>query len=557
MTPFRGTVALKIRRAQPFHPMPVRHSWSIVLLLSFSSLSCHSEENPPSLVRLEPSAVGLHELPRPVTLVGKNLGGSVSVSLNDKQRARAVPPQAWVGDQPLELMAQPNADELVVLLPADISTGRHDITVVIHGQHLALNAGLQVMGVSAGRHDAGQTQFDAGLSLTNPDAALGNTSNGNTSGSNELTVDAATPPWSGDSSTDTTSTKEPSGSSSGADTRDASVILDASVPHDGGLPDTTALDAALPFDAGTTFPIGDAGDDLDADIIVAPVPDADVDVTTPEDTVEYPPLRCAAGEFGPPEVVNIQGYNSGKIWSPTLTADALTLYFTDGSDGSGKIMKATRTTRNRAFTGTVEVPRFFPEHAIGTPYVVPSGLAMYFYSIQPTGLGSRDLYVGTRASRNDNFGTPTSLLALNTTSLEHLPWVSPNELWIVWVSQRDGLSSYWMASRPDKSSDFSDVRRLTSISIPGKDGRLFGTHDGLRVYFVSDTRPGGAGQQDIWYATRSNVNEEFSKITNLRHINTPENETDVTLTHDAEELFFVRTGPAGNQLHRIVANCNK
>ena len=70
------------------------------------------------------------------------------------------------------------------------------------------------------------------------------------------------------------------------------------------------------------------------------------------------------------------------------------------------------------------------------------------------------------------------------------------------------------------------------------------TSDELTIYFSSN-RPGGQGDYDIWKATRANINEPFSNITNLgKHINTEGKEQFPTLRSDTR-MYYSSDGLAG------------
>lgn len=68
--------------------------------------------------------------------------------------------------------------------------------------------------------------------------------------------------------------------------------------------------------------------------------------------------------------------------------------------------------------------------------------------------------------------------------------------------------------------------------------------DELTIYFSSN-RPGGQGDYDLWKATRENINEPFSSVTNLgKHINTEGKEQFPTLRSDTR-LYYSSDGLAG------------
>jgi hypothetical protein len=532
----------------------VRLLWKSVLLLSISSLSCHGESTP-SLSRIEPSTVEVSQLPRPVTIVGAHLLRSPSLSLDDHNPAHITGPRVLLGHLPLALVDHSKSDELTVMLPSVMSLGSHDISVNINGTILVLHSGLNIINEAASRGDASSP--NSGEAGSPSDTSWPNSG----SFSQDATPSAVEP------------TSNPTSAlSSDASALDGATAAPASYPTDASNTTSDLADAATqsPYDSGAgadtgSFNFGDTMDtSADTNLVLdaaareggADATSVDAGTSATDDTTDADiTLRCGPGQFGSPEIVSIQGYDGNGMWSPTFTRDGLTMYFTDGSTGEGRLMKATRADRGRTFTNAQVIPSFFPAGATGTPYMPPSGLSLYFYSIQASGMGSRDLYVASRTSTADDFANPTRLTQLNSPSLEHLPWVSADELWMIWVSQRDGLSTYWTSTRPSTSAAFSSVAKLTSLSQPGKDGRMFITHDGLRAYFASKDRAGGRGSEDIWYATRNSLAGTFGNVTNIGVVNSMAAETDVTLTHDGEELFFVRTGQQ-NSLHRALATCN-
>jgi hypothetical protein len=70
--------------------------------------------------------------------------------------------------------------------------------------------------------------------------------------------------------------------------------------------------------------------------------------------------------------------------------------------------------------------------------------------------------------------------------------------------------------------------------------------DGLELVY-SSTRPGGAGGQDLWTATRANLDSPWSAPVNLGPtVNTTAGETRPSLSNDATQLLFGRApGPEG------------
>lgn len=266
-------------------------------------------------------------------------------------------------------------------------------------------------------------------------------------------------------------------------------------------------------------------------------------------------FRCGAGDFGLPQLVSVQGHSGTRIWSPTFSQDGFTLYFTEAGPNEEILMRAVRTERTGAFFGATPVPAPFTSGGVGTPYLSATGLSLYFYSVQTMGVGNRDLFVAERRNNLESFTSARQLTELNSADLDHLPWVSPDELTIVFVSRRNGASAYWTATRPSRDAPFSTPVVLESLS-DTFNGRLFISNNGLRAYFTGRDREGGVGADDVWYATRTTLDADFTDVTNLRAVNTPGSETEVTVTADGEELYFVRMGLTANTLYRAIATCD-
>jgi Tol biopolymer transport system component len=75
------------------------------------------------------------------------------------------------------------------------------------------------------------------------------------------------------------------------------------------------------------------------------------------------------------------------------------------------------------------------------------GLALYFHSNRPGGVGSFDLFVAVRPDRGSAFGTPTPILELGSVAVENSPWISTDQRYMVFTSDRDGTLDLFEARR--------------------------------------------------------------------------------------------------------------
>jgi len=263
---------------------------------------------------------------------------------------------------------------------------------------------------------------------------------------------------------------------------------------------------------------------------------------------------CAATAFGEAKPVAIAGMAGRYIWSPALSADFRTLYFavTD-NPALAEIWSATRPDRGSSFGTAAALPDLSGTTDNSTPFPSADGLSLYFAG-GGVGLGApRDLYVATRADADAPFTSARTLPELNSASMEQLPWLSPDELTIVFLSQRDGSLRPWTATRGSRSASFEVPTPLPLDASFGPGGRTFLTPDGLGLYYSLPSESFLNGS-DIWYTTRPNVNSGFGASTNLWQLSTAQSEVHVALSADGAELFFISQGSFGNSLFR--AKCS-
>lgn len=282
-----------------------------------------------------------------------------------------------------------------------------------------------------------------------------------------------------------------------------------------------------------------------------------VDVPPPDEPVQYP-AYVGCGQFSAPTPVTVLGMADRTIWSPALSTDARKLYFAVTGALGDELWTATRADRDSVFSGPLALPDLVGGGDNGTPFPSGDGLSLYFTAAPPGAVNSdmtgRDLYRATRATLSAAFSDPQPLTELNSNERDQLPWVSRDELTIVFSSERSGTSRLYTASRSSRSASFSAPVLLPGVT-GGSDNRTFLTPDRLGLFFSSD-RAGTEGAHDLWFATRPTPGGPFGGFRNLAVLNTGSAELDVTLTQDGSELFFiVRDSASVNTLLRSLAAC--
>jgi hypothetical protein len=225
-----------------------------------------------------------------------------------------------------------------------------------------------------------------------------------------------------------------------------------------------------------------------------------------------------------------------------------------------------------------------------SPSITADGLEMYLESDRPGGQGTYDIWVSTRATKEDDWGVPTNLGApINTWDWQNGPCISDDGLelyfndWGLWVVRRATVSDPWgeaendslinvntsnVNSGPCLSSDslsmflFSwdpwdlyvstratrddlwsepvnlgpTVNGVNSSTWENRDPSI--SADGLVLFFISD-RDGGSGGTDLWMTRRSTIDSPWSEPVNLGPtINGDRWEYQPEISADGKSLLF-------------------
>jgi hypothetical protein len=318
----------------------------------------------------------------------------------------------------------------------------------------------------------------------------------------------------------------------------------------GGPPDDSGASGAAGAEPN---PVDDAGSEFDAGTLPTCFDDLQNQDEVGVDCggASCTPCPCS---FGAPQGLGNPNAGGSDLWSPTLSGDGLTMYFSLTQFGGERVAIATRSDRGDSFGFGSALPAPVNSSTAGTPELSADGRSLYFFSQRFGGTGDRDLYVATRSSTADQFNTVTELTALNSTQREDRPFVSPDELTVYFVSHRASLTDdLWRASRNARSDAFGTPVPVTELNSSGNDSGLFVTPDGKVAYFASD-RSGGLGV-DIYRAVRANTSSAFSTPERLSVLNSSADDFDPQLTADGQELFFATTRSGSYQIWRSLVTC--
>jgi hypothetical protein len=242
----------------------------------------------------------------------------------------------------------------------------------------------------------------------------------------------------------------------------------------------------------------------------------------------------------------------GEI-SQHISADGLQLYFMNwgaprpGGVGGMDIWVATRATKDDpwgepANLGPI-VNSSFDDGGEGIP---ADRLSLYFGSNRPGGYGGWDIWVTTRETTGDDWGTPVNLGAtVNSSANEIATSISPDGLQLYFMDVfgprpgGHGSSDLWVTTRATVSDPWSDPVNLgPTVNSSSVDGAPSISADGLSLFFDSQ-RPGGYGGYDIWVTTRETTADDWGTPVNLGPpVNSSASESDPSISADGSTLYF-------------------
>lgn len=149
---------------------------------------------------------------------------------------------------------------------------------------------------------------------------------------------------------------------------------------------------------------------------------------------------------------------------------------------------------------------------------------LYFDSDRP-GLGGNDIYASTLQA-DGTFGPPTRIAELSTSSNDEHPMINRNGLVMYFISDRPGSTpdrfgglsrDIWVSTRASTSDPWGTPQNLDVVnaSLGGgpinssfREGRPALSFDGTALYFQNGGRLeniGGQGNFDIWMTTRTKL----------------------------------------------------
>jgi hypothetical protein len=178
------------------------------------------------------------------------------------------------------------------------------------------------------------------------------------------------------------------------------------------------------------------------------------------------------------------------------------------------------------------------------------GLSLYFSSDR-SGSMKGDIYVSTRATTDDAWGTPVNLgPPVNSSTEDHCPIISTDGLMLYFSSLREGgygCLDIWVTTRETTDDSWGEPSNLgPKVNSPESDFTMSMPFDGLVLYFYSMNRPGGYGSTDIWLSRRATTDDPWGEPVNLGpSVNSSYSDGSPCMSADGLLLFFHSDRPGG------------
>jgi len=248
-------------------------------------------------------------------------------------------------------------------------------------------------------------------------------------------------------------------------------------------------------------------------------------------------------------------YVSGSDDLNCFSSDGLEMYI-DRTLGSGNIdlFVLKRTSVDNDWGPAVNLgPAVNSEQDDWIASISTDGLTLYFQSNRPGGYGHTDIYMTTRATQNDPWGSAVNMgPTINSSATDADVWISVDGLELYFMSTRSGGYGgfdIWVTRRTTENDPWGVPVNLGSVvNSAYNEGGAGLSPDGL-LLFLQDNgspRPGGYGNSDFWMTRRAGLSDPWQTPVNLgSKINGPGLEFLPRISPNCRTLYFCanRSGP--------------
>jgi hypothetical protein len=255
----------------------------------------------------------------------------------------------------------------------------------------------------------------------------------------------------------------------------------------------------------------------------------------PIDTSCWARWRSGAPNLTAPQPalsVNTTSYEDNAFESP----DGLTLYFRSNRSGTTQFWYATRADLDSDFTPVAALLSLTPDGTPGSIHVLDGGHIAYVSSTRAPSIGGFDLWLATRSDLGDTFTmSEMDLAALETTVNEYDQQPVHDGMRLYWASGAAATDIY-VADRPAPNAPFGTATPVDGVNSSSSDDDPFVSPDELAIVFTSQR----GATRDIYIATRTSTTMPFTTPAPV-DINDPTlDDANSSLSADGCTLWFDR-----------------
>ena len=235
---------------------------------------------------------------------------------------------------------------------------------------------------------------------------------------------------------------------------------------------------------------------------------------------------------------------------PTISVDGLELYFAfiPPTLSPSNLWVATRPTQQDDWGEPVILgPEINSSSEEALPKISPDGLELYFYSKRPSGYGGCDIWMAQRPTLSDPWGPAINLgPPVNTSQHELGASITADglELFFSRTSSSAGGLDIWVTTRATRDEPWGTPSSLGSpVNSSASETAPCISADGLVLLFSSHPDgpypPGGYGGTDIWITQRRTRNDPWEPPWNPGPpLNTPYCDNCPSIAGDGRLLYF-------------------
>jgi Tol biopolymer transport system component len=262
---------------------------------------------------------------------------------------------------------------------------------------------------------------------------------------------------------------------------------------------------------------------------------------------------AATPRFGPPTLIAELADPAAIDEDPTFTGDLLELYFMSTRAGTRDIWVSRRAGAEVAWGAPALVAELSSAASDWAPAVSLDGLFLWFATDRDGPEGH--IWVAARPSRADPWGSPLRVAELASAAVDFAPAVDATGTTLFFSSNRPGGAAYDIyGSTRATSGSGSAATWATPALVPGINSDSdeydpFVAQGGLVVFFTS--MRSGAG--DLFWSTRRSTETPFQAPTPLFELNSPDYDSDATLSPDLIYMMFSSTRSGSAELYEARA----